>query len=97
MITLEELRTKYKPQILELAKKHGVTDIRVFGSVARGEAREDSDVDFLVKRLPKTDLMDIGGFYSGVEDLLNSKIDVVSEGALSHRIKDKVINEAVYL
>ncbi len=59
MITLEELRTKYKPQILELAAKHGVTDIRVFGSVARGEAREDSDIDFLIKRLPKTDLMDI--------------------------------------
>lgn len=97
MITLEELRSKYKPQILELAKKHGVTDIRVFGSVARGEAREDSDIDFLIKRLPKTDLMDIGGFYAGVEDLLHNKIDVVSEGALSHRIKDRVISEAVYL
>ncbi len=97
MLTLEELRAKYKPQILELAKKHGVTDIRVFGSVARGEAREDSDIDFLVKRLPKTDLMNIGGFYSDVEDLLHTKIDIVSEGALSHRIRNRVINEAVYL
>lgn len=97
MITLEELRAKYKPQILELAKKYGVTDIRVFGSVARGDAREDSDVDFLIKRLPKTDLMDIGGFYSGVEDLLHTKIDVVSEGALSYRMRDRVISEAVYL
>jgi hypothetical protein len=97
MLTLEELRSKYKPQILELAKKYGVTDIRVFGSVARGDARADSDVDFLVKRLPKTDIMDIGGFYAGVEDLLHHKIDVVSEGALSHRMKDIVINEALYL
>ena len=95
MITLEQLRTQYKPQIMELAQKYGMSNIRVFGSVARGMANKDSDIDFLVTRLPKTDLMDIGGFYSGLEDLLATKIDVVTEGALSHRIKDIVISEAV--
>ncbi len=97
MINLEQLRTEYKPQILALAAKHGVENVRVFGSVARGEQRENSDIDFLVTRLPKTDLLDIGSFYAGLEDLLLSKIDVVTEGALSQRIRDNVIKEAVPL
>lgn len=97
MITLEDLRSKYKPQILELAKKYGVTDIRVFGSVARGDAKENSDVDFLIKRLPKTDLMDIGGLHWRLEELLATKVHFVMDGAISPYMADRVLSEATVL
>ena len=94
MLTLEELRAKYKPQILELAKKHGVTDIRVFGSVARGEAREDSDIDFLVSRVNGGDAWGIGGFYLEATKLLGHNVDITTEGGLSSYIKENVLREA---
>ena len=94
MITLEELRSKYKQQILELAKKHGVTDIRVFGSVARGEAREDSDIDFLVKRVKGGSAWGIGGFYVEASKLLGHTVDVTTEGGLSSYIRENVLREA---
>lgn len=97
MITLEELRSKYKPQILELAKKHGVTHIRVFGSVARGEAEEGSDVDFLIHILPNTDLMDIGGLHWRLEELLSTKVHFVMDGSISPYMVERVLNEAVAL
>jgi len=94
MITLEDLRGKYKPQILELAKKYGVTDIRVFGSVARGDAREDSDVDFLVRRVKNSDAWGIGGFYVEASKLLGHTVDVTTDGGLSKYIKENVLREA---
>ncbi len=94
MITLEDLRTKYKPQIMAIAKKHGITDIRIYGSVARGEATEESDVDFLVRREKDGDAWGIGGFYYDMEQLLGCKIDVATDGGISKYIRDSVINEA---
>lgn len=97
MITLEELRSKYKPQILELARKHGFTDVRVFGSVARGDAREDSDIDFLVSRVKGGDAWGIGGFYQEATKLLGHNVDVTTEGGLSSYIKENVLREACTL
>ncbi len=94
MITFEELRTKYKPQILDLAEKYGITDIRVFGSVARGDAREDSDIDFLVSRIKGGDAWGIGGFYFEASKLLGHNVDVTTEGGLSSYIKDNILREA---
>lgn len=94
MITFEELSTKYKPQIYEIAKKHGITDIRVFGSVARGEAREDSDIDFLVSRAKGGDAWGIGGFYQEATKLLGHNVDITTEGGLSSYIKENVLREA---
>lgn len=97
MVTLEQLRTIYKPQILELAKKHGVENIRVFGSVARGEATEDSDVDFLI-HIPKgTDLMDVGGLHWRLEDMLSTKVHFVMDKSISPYMVDNILSEAVPL
>ncbi len=94
MITLEQLRSQYKPQILEIARKYGITDIRIYGSVARGEATENSDIDFLVRREKDSDAWGIGGFYYDVERLLGCKVDIATDGGISKYIRDIVINEA---
>lgn len=92
---LETLRTKYKTQILEIAARNHVENVRIFGSVARGEARENSDVDFLVHAMPDSDMFTIGGFYSDLEDLLPCKIDIVFDTGINWYMKDAVLNEAV--
>jgi predicted nucleotidyltransferase len=92
---LEELR-QYKPQILAIAEEHGVGNVRVFGSVARGEADDKSDVDFLVsiERL-------LGWKYFGLEpaleDLLKHKVDVISDNSIHKRLRDRILAEAIPL
>lgn len=94
-MNLEELR-KYKPAIQDLADKYRIDSdsIRVFGSVARGEAGENSDIDFLIRTLPNCGLLKIGGFYVGLEDLLNCKVDVVNENSISPYLKDSILASA---
>jgi uncharacterized protein len=94
-MTLEELR-KFKPQIQELAIKCKIDpdSIRVFGSVARGDANESSDIDLLVRTLPGCGLFKIGGFYSGLQDLLASDIDVVTDDAISPYLRDSILSSA---
>ena len=76
---LQTLR-QFKPQINALALEYGLANIRVFGSVARSEENENSDVDFLVTALPGTGLMKLAGFYNSLEDLLKCKVDVITDG-----------------
>src|SRR6266567_3234490 len=83
MVTLEQLRNIYKPQIVALAKQQGVTDIRVFGSVARGEQTENSDVDFLYNSLPGTTLLELGGLHWRLEELLSTKVQLVDEWSVN--------------
>ena len=97
MITLEQLRTEYKPRIMELAKKYGMSNIRVFGSVARGDADENSDVDFLVAIEKGADAWGIGGFYVEATKLLGHEVDMTTEGGLSKYIKEIVLREACVL
>lgn len=94
-MNLKELR-KFKPQIQALAREYKIDpdSIRVFGSVARGDAGEDSDVDLLVRTLPGCGLFRLGGFYVNVEKLLNRKVDVVSEGGLSPYIGPYILKSA---
>ena len=68
-----------REKILELASRHGASDVRLFGSVARGDDRAESDVDFLVKMERGRSLFDVGGFLADMEDLLGCKVDVVTE------------------
>ncbi|MEK6747071.1 MAG: nucleotidyltransferase family protein [Rickettsiales bacterium] len=97
MITLEQLRTEYKPQILELAKKHGVENIRVFGSIARGDADEKSDIDFLC-HLPKgSTIWEMAGMLYDLEEMLHTKIDLVSDTNLRPRVANTILNEAIPL
>ena len=80
--------------ILELTKHHGARNVRVFGSVARGEAHTDSDIDFLVDLEPDRSLLDLGGLLMDLQALLGRKVDVVTEKALHWYIREQVLSES---
>ena len=83
--------------ILATATKYGAYNIRIFGSVVRGEANSESDVDFLVDMEAERSLFDLGGLLMELQDLLNCPVDVVTEKGLRQRIRDRVLSEAVPL
>jgi predicted nucleotidyltransferase len=83
--------------ILGNAARHGASNVRVFGSVARGEAGPDSDVDLLVDLEPGRSLLDLGGLLMDLRNLLGCRVDVVTEQGLRARIRERVIQEAVHL
>jgi predicted nucleotidyltransferase len=96
MTTKEKLFEK-KTLIKEIAMKHGAYDIRVFGSVSRGDDREDSDIDLLVKTKEYTSPWFPGGLIADLEDILGQKVEVVTEAGLSRLIRDQVLGEATPL
>ena len=91
---IEELLRTKREQILEIAKKHGAYNIRVFGSLARGEGNEDSDVDFLVEVGPTHSPWLPAGLVADLEDLLVIPVDVVTSDGLHWFIKERVLEEA---
>ena len=96
-MTLYELRVTKRDAILAIAARHGVSGIRVFGSFARGEARNDSDLDLLIKAGPVRSAFFSGGFLADLEDELGRPVDVAEECALHKLIRDQVLKEAVPL
>ena len=96
-MSLEATVRSRRKQILEAAAKHGVTGIKLFGSVARGESREGSDVDFLVEMEDGRSLMDLGELLMDLEDLLGCKVNLVEPEGLHWYIKDRILTEAVSL
>lgn len=94
---LDSMIERHRQDILNLAAKHGMKNLRVFGSFARGEAHEGSDLDLLVEMASDRSLLDRIGFLQDLEDLLSRKVDVVNEKALHWYIRDRVLNEAVPL
>ena len=92
----ETLRQK-RGDILALAQRYDVRRIRVFGSVARGDAHGGSDVDFVVDPGPEVSVLDLGGFLVELRELLGFEIDVVTENGLRPRIRKRVLDEAVAL
>ncbi|HEY0552918.1 MAG TPA: nucleotidyltransferase family protein [Thermoanaerobaculia bacterium] len=88
---------KYRAEILDLALTHGVRNVRVFGSLARGEGREDSDLDLLVTLGEGRSLLDLVGLKQDLEDLIHRSVDVVTEKALSPYLREQVLSEAVPL
>lgn len=96
-MTLEELLKDKREEILKIAEKHGAYNVRVFGSVARGEAGEGSDIDFLIKAGPNTSSWFPGGLLMDLKDLLGVNVDVITENGLKERIRDRVLAEAVEL
>lgn len=94
---IEELLKSKRQDILAIAAKHGAHNLRIFGSVARGEARPESDLDILVEMEPGRSLMDHVALMQDLEDLLQRKVDVVSERALHWYIRDRVLAEATPL
>lgn len=93
---IEELRNR-RDEILQVATRHGARHVRVFGSVARGDADEKSDVDFLVDMEKGRSLLDLGGLLMDLQDLLGQRVDVVTEKGLRERIRSRVLREAVPL
>ena len=91
---IAEIIDKQRDQILAIAAKHGAFNVRVFGSVARGEAKTDSDVDFLVDMEDDRSLFDVGGLLYDLQNLLHRDVDVVTENGLHWYVKDKIIREA---
>lgn len=96
MMTLRLLQEQ-REQILRLADRYRTSDVRVFGSVARGDNSEASDVDLLVKARPGCSLFDLGGLLEDLQDLLGSRVDLVLEDGLKPRLRDRVLREAVPL
>jgi predicted nucleotidyltransferase len=96
-MTIEQLVHDKRDEIQRIATKHGARNIRVFGSVARGEARNDSDIDFLVDTGPVTSSWFPAGLVLDLEDVLGCKVEVVTEKGLSPFLKERVLQEAVPL
>ncbi|MBI1893230.1 MAG: nucleotidyltransferase family protein [Candidatus Rokubacteria bacterium] len=94
---IDELLNEKREEILRIAAKHGARNVRVFGSVARGEADERSDVDFLVEMEPGRSLLDMGGLLMDLRDLLGREVDVVTERGLKPRIRARVLKGAIPL
>lgn len=87
------LKTRRK-EILEIAARHGAVNVRVFGSVARGENRPDSDIDFLVDLETGRSLLDLAGLLRELHALLGYNVDIVTEAGLRQRVKSQVLREA---
>lgn len=92
---IHELLKVKREEILRIAAKHGARNVRIFGSVARGQAVTQSDLDVLVDLDPGYSLLDLGGFLMDLQELLGCKVDVVTEKGLRERIRDRVLREAV--
>ena len=94
---IQEIIGERREAVLALAARYGVTRVRVFGSVARGEATEDSDIDLLVTKNTAWSLLDRIRFQHALERLLGRPVDVVTEHALHPRIRERVLQEARWL
>ena len=94
-MTASDTLKRHRADVLKLAAKYGATDIRVFGSVARGDSDDLSDIDLLVRMTPGRSVFDIGGLLMDLQDLLGRRVDVVTERGLRPRIREQVLREAV--
>lgn len=90
------LRAK-REEILRIANRHGAFNVRVFGSVAKGRADAESDIDLLVDLQPGRTLFDISELLSDLQELIGRDVDVVTEKELHSRIRSRVLKEAIPL
>ncbi|MDP8237441.1 MAG: nucleotidyltransferase family protein [Candidatus Erginobacter occultus] len=88
---------EHRDTIISLARRYGITSIRLFGSTARGDDGPGSDLDFLVEMEPGRSLFDLGGFQVDLEEALGCKVDVVTKNGLRERFREEVLQEALPL
>ena len=96
-MNLEKIIQAHREDILRIATRYGAYNVRIFGSVARGDADAESDVDLLVDLEPGRSLLDLGGLLMELQDLLMCDVDVITEKGLRPRIRQYVLDEAVAL
>jgi predicted nucleotidyltransferase len=94
---IDELLQGKKDEILRIAARHGASNVRIFGSVARGEATTESDVDFLVELERGRSLLDHSALMIELESLLGRRVDVATERGLRPRVREQILKEAVRL
>lgn len=92
---LDQLLEEKRGEIRRIASRHGAREVQVFGSVSRGEADRESDIDFLVELETGRSLLDLGGLQMELESLLGCHGDVVMVRGLKARIRERVLREAV--
>lgn len=97
MLTIERLRREQRDQILRLAERHGARRVRVFGSVARAEASETSDLDLLVDWEPGRSLLDHVALVQDLEELLGVKVHIGTQDSLHWYVRDRILREATPL
>lgn len=96
-MNLSELRTHYKNDILALAAANKASNVRVFGSVARGDTHYASDIDFLVTLAPEASLLNLGGLLEDLKELLHCRVDVVADDCIHPYIRDHILKDATPL
>ena len=97
MLTLDTLRARRRAEILRLAEHRGAHSLRVFGSVARGESNENSDLDLLVEWEPGRSLLDHAGLVQDLQELLGVKVHLGTEQSLHWYVRDRILREATSL
>ena len=93
-MTPDALLVKNRDRILEIAAQYGARNVRVFGSIARGDAHPDSDIDLLVDLQPGRSLLDHVALWQDLEELLGRKVDVLVDGGISPYLKEQIRAEA---
>ncbi len=93
---IEALKQK-RAAIISIAERNGGRKVRIFGSLARGDSGMDSDVDFLIELEPERSLLDIVAIKQDLEDLLQMKVDVVTESSVSPYIRREIVRQAISL
>jgi predicted nucleotidyltransferase len=87
----------HRDALLALARRRGITGVRVFGSMSRGDGSESSDVDLLVTLAPGTSALALGGLLLDAQELLGRRVDVVTEASLHPALRERVVTSAVPL
>ncbi len=93
-VVMHSIIEQHRAGILALAERHGITDVRVFGSMARGDADDSGDVDLLVSLPPDRTGLALGALLMDVRDLLQRRVEVVTEKSLHPALRERVLNEA---
>ena len=93
----EKFRKRWRAEILRLAEKYGARNVRVFGSVARGDSAEASDLDLLVEMERGRSYLDLVGFWQELEERLGAPVDVVTDGGINPHLREAIYREAVPL
>jgi len=91
---IPDLLRRKRKEILQIASSHGAFNVRIFGSTTGGDARKDSDIDFLVDMEPGRSLLDLGALMLDLQDMLGREVDVVTEGSIYWILRRRVLKEA---